>query len=190
VSARGRQAPARDAVVALLRRRDPIAAAQAAGVAASGEVRVVRGADPPGWLVDGEEEGDLAAHVAAHREGRPSVASVAYGAGVAEERVADRLRALADLARASSGLRAVTLVPAEGTGARPGSWGVEDLTVVAVARLCLPPEVAVRPHWRRLGPAACQVAVAFGAGEWVVPEDGRVDPERLAAAVGRSAVPA
>jgi len=46
----------------------------------------------------------------------------------------------------------------------------------------------VRPHWRRLGPAACQVAVAFGATGWRIPEDDRADAAHLAAAVGAEAV--
>ena len=58
--------------------------------------------------------------------------------------------------------------------------------MIAVCRLALPDGVAVRPHWRRLGPAACQVAVAFGASEWLIPEDDRTDPVALAAAVGAS----
>ena len=75
-------------------------------------------------------------------------------------------------------------MPAEGTAERPGSWGVEDLTVVAACRLALPDDVAVRPHWRRLGPAACQIAVAFGASQWLVPEDDRTELDRLAGGVG------
>lgn len=179
----------REALAGLLRRRDPLAAARAAGVAPGGEVHVVRGEDPHAWLLDGDEEGELAAHAAAHRAGRPSVAAVAYGAGVPEDAVADRLLALAALARETGRLRAVCPVPVEGGAERPGSWGVEDLTVVAAARAALPGDVAVRPHWRRLGPAACQVAAAFGATEWVVPDDAAAaGAEHLAAAVGRTAV--
>jgi 2-iminoacetate synthase ThiH len=109
---------------------------------------------------------------------------VAYGAGHSPEAVAARIDALAALARETGLLRSVCPVPAEGSAERPGSWGVEDLTVVAACRLALPDEVAVRPHWRRLGPGACQVAVAFGASEWLVPEDAREEAGRLAAAVG------
>ena len=75
-------------------------------------------------------------------------------------------------------------MPAEGTAERPGSWGVEDLTIVAVCRLAFPAAVEVRPHWRRLGAAACQIAVAFGATEWVIPDDDTSDPGHLAAGVG------
>ena len=46
----------------------------------------------------------------------------------------------------------------------------------------------MRPHWRRLGAATCQVALAFGANDWVLPADDRADPVLLAAAVGREAV--
>jgi 2-iminoacetate synthase ThiH len=63
---------------------------------------------------------------------------------------------------------------------------VEDLTVVAVCRLAMPEGVAVRPHWVRLGPAACQVAVAFGASQWLIPEGDTTDAGALAAAVGAS----
>jgi 2-iminoacetate synthase ThiH len=81
-------------------------------------------------------------------------------------------------------------VPADGTPERPGSWGVEDLTVIAVCRLAFPDDVEVRPHWRRLGPAACQIAVAFGASEWLIPADDASDAGHLAAGVGAAVRPA
>jgi hypothetical protein len=40
-----------------------------------------------------------------------------------------------------------------------------------------------------LGPGLCQVALAFGANDWVIPEGDRSDPVLLAQAVGRTAVP-
>jgi 2-iminoacetate synthase ThiH len=174
-----------EAIAELLRARDPLAAARAAGVRPSGEVVVERGPAPAGLLVDGDEEGAIEAHEAAHARGRPSEAALAYGAGRDPREVAERLAALAALAARTGLLRAVCPVPAEGTADRPGSWGVEDLTVVAACRLALPDDVAVRPHWRRLGPAACQVAVAFGATGWRIPEDDPTDAGALAAAVGR-----
>ena len=112
-----------------------------------------------------------------------------YGAGVPAEETADRLLALAPLAGAGGPVRAVRPVPGHGNVRRPGSWGVEDLTVIAAARLALPEVRWVRPDWRRLGAGACQVATAFGANDWVIPSDERVDPEILAAAVGKTAVP-
>jgi 2-iminoacetate synthase ThiH len=151
-------------------------------------VAVERGPAPAGWLVDGDEERPVAEHAAAHAAGRPSEAAVAYGAGRDPRLVAERIDALARLARETGLLRAVCPVPGEGTPERPGSWGVEDLTVIAACRLALPEGVAVRPHWRRLGPAACQVAVAFGATGWRVPAGDRADTARLAAAVGAEAV--
>jgi 2-iminoacetate synthase ThiH len=157
-------------------------------VAPGAPVTFSRTPAPEGWLVDGDAEGPLAEHRAAHAAGRPSEAAVAYGAGVPPEATADRLLALAELARDTGLLRAVCPVPAEGSPERPGSWGVEDLTVVAAARLALPEAVRVRPHWRRLGPAACQVATAFGATDWVIPADDDTDAAHLAAAVGREAV--
>ena len=114
---------------------------------------------------------------------------MAYGAGREPAAVAERIDALARLARRTGLLRAVCPVPGDGTEDRPGSWGVEDLTVIAVCRLAMPAGVAVRPHWRRLGPAACQIAVAFGATGWRIPADDRADAAGLAAAVGAEAVP-
>jgi hypothetical protein len=176
----------RDALVDLIRRADPLVAASAAS--ASGPVTWTREPAPAEWLVDGEEEQPVAAHRAAHAAGRPSEATVRYGAGVAPEAVADRLLALAALERETVLLRAVCPVPAEGSAARPGSWGVEDLTVIAAARLALPDVPWVRPCWPRLGAGACQIALAFGANDWVLPPDERADPAVLAGAVGREAV--
>ncbi|MEQ9093698.1 MAG: hypothetical protein RLN63_06290, partial [Miltoncostaeaceae bacterium] len=83
-------------------------------------------------------------------------------------------------------LREVWTVPADGTPERPGSWGVEDLTVVATSRTALPAEVAVLPSWHHLGHAACQVAIAFGATGWRVPADEDRDLVHLAAGIGRA----
>lgn len=167
----------------LLRDGDPLAAARAGGVRIR-TVTTMREADRAGWLIDGDLEGSLDAHRAAHAAGRPSEAVVAYGAGHRAEDVAARIDALAELARATGMLRAVCPVPAEGTAERPGSWGVDDLTTIAVCRLALPESVGVRPDWVRLGPGVCQIAVAFGASAWLVPDDDRSDLDRLAAGVG------
>jgi hypothetical protein len=176
-------AVSRDRIEALLAASDPLRAAREAGVPGGRTVTVLR--EPPaGALADGDAEGPLEAHADAHAQGRPSEAAVAYGAGHEPAAVAARIAALADLARATGLLRAVCPVPADGTPDRPGSWGVEDLTVIAACRLAMPSEVAVRPHWRRLGPAACQIAVAFGASEWLVPADDRNDVAALAEGVG------
>ena len=177
-----------ETLAALLAARDPLAAARAAGAGPGGAVVVERGPAPGDRLVDGDAERPVADHAAAHAEGRPSEAAVAYGAGRDPALVAERIDALARLARGTGLLRAVCPVPGEGTEDRPGSWGVEDLTVIAACRLALPAEVLVRPHWRRLGPAACQIAVAFGATGWRIPADDRADPAHLAAAVGAEAV--
>lgn len=176
----------RSRLLELLRACDPLAAARAAGVRAGARVVVVRPGDRAGLLVDGDVERPVEEHRAAHAAGTPSEAAVAYGAGRDPAAVAARIDALAALARETGLLRAVAPVPAEGGAARPGSWGVEDLTVVAVCRLALPEDVGVRPHWARLGPAACQVAVAFGASEWLIPEGDGTDAAALAAAVGAS----
>jgi hypothetical protein len=149
-----------DELAAIIAARDPLAAARAAGAGPGGEVTVERGPAPAGWLVDGDEERPIADHAAAHAAGRPSEAAVAYGAGRDPRAVAERIDALARLARETGLLRAVCPVPGEGT----------------------------EEHWRRLGPAACQIAVAFGATGWRIPAKDRADPARLAAAVGAEAV--
>lgn len=149
----------RDEIIALLDSRDPVAAA--AGLPAPDEV---------GWL-----RGD------ARGEG---VEVVRYGSGTTSAEIADRLLGIA--ARADD-VRAVLLVPGEDTPERPGSWGNEDLLVTAVARRVLP-GVAIRPDWASLGEPACQVAVSFGADEWVIPHGVDADPSHLAEAVGARAV--
>ncbi|MCC6832698.1 MAG: hypothetical protein IT200_15255 [Thermoleophilia bacterium] len=179
----------RDQLIALIASADPIAAARAAGVAPGGTVTFAHGPDPSQWLDDGDAEGPVESHRAAHAEGRPSVAAVAYGAGSGPETVADRLLSLAALAGETGMLRAVVPVPGEGTSARPGSWGVEDLVVIGAARAVLPGSVAVRPCWPRLGAPGAQVAAAFGATDWQIPDGEDEDPARLAGAVGRTAVP-
>jgi hypothetical protein len=175
-------------LAALLGERDPLAAARAADVPAGAPIRVRRGAAPQGWLVDTGGESPIGAHRAAHAEGRPSEAIIVYGHGRGDEHVAARLAALAELAAQTGLLRAVTTVPAEGDAHRPGSWGVEDLTIVATCRAALPHPVAVRPSWEHLGPAACQIAIAFGATGWAVPADDPTDLDHLAGAIGRTVI--
>lgn len=149
----------RDEVIALLATRDPIAAAT--GLPVTREVAIVRG--------EPDEDG---------------VEVLRYGAGTTDAQVADRLLAIAD---AGTAVRAVHLVPGPDSDTRPGSWGVEDLLVTAVARRVLP-DVPIRVDWRSLGAPACQVAVSFGASEWIVPDGDDTDPEHLAEAVGARAV--
>jgi 2-iminoacetate synthase ThiH len=169
--------------------RRPLRLARAAGVRPGGEVTYTRSPAPADWLTDADGEGPIEAHRAAHAAGRPSEAAVLYGAGVAPVRTAARLAQLATLAAETGLLRAACPVPnhAGGGPRRPGSWGVEDLAVVAAARLTLPTVPWIRPDWGRLGAAACQVALAFGATDWVIPAGDPADPEHLAAAVGWTA---
>ena len=174
------------ALRALLEARDPLAAARRVAAPGDTPVRVRRGPAPAHWLVDDTAEGAVDAHRAAHDAGRPSEAVLLYGNGRSHDDVAARLDALAELAGATGLLRAVRLVPADGTPQRPGSWGLEDLTVVTAARAALPHDVAVLPDWRLLGPAACQIAVAFGATGWAVPDDDPTDLDHLAEAIGRT----
>lgn len=174
----------RDELVELIRRRDPLAAA--AGLQPSGEITYRRGADP-GVVADGERERPPEQHRADHAAGRATEATLRYGEGVDPARVAERLLALAAVAADTGMLRAVCPVPADGVRT-PGSWGVEDLTVVAAARRVLNPHVRVRPSWSRLGAQACGVALAFGADDLEIPDDDPVDVTALAAAAGRLAV--
>ena len=152
------------------------------------EVTWTRSPAPPDWHVDGDSESPAAEHRAAHADSRTSEAVVRYGAGVAPEAVAERLLSLAELAAGPGGLQAVCPVPGAGDAARPGSWGVEDLTMIALTRRVLPDVPWVRPCWRLLGPAACQVAVGFGANDWLIPPDDPTDPDHLARALGCRAV--
>jgi len=152
----------REQIIAMLDARDPFAAAQ--GIAPPRQVTWMRGpADPEG------------------------VATVRYGAGTTHAQIADRL---IEIAADCTAVRAVQLVPGADEPGRPGSWGVEDLLVTAVARRVLPASVAIRPDWETLGAPACQVALAFGAGEWVIPAGDDTDLQHLAEAVGARAVAA
>ena len=175
----------RHALVALLRERDALSAA--AGLTLADVIRVTRSGDPEDWLVDGALEGPLPAHVQAHAIGHASVATILYGEDIDATTTADRMLALVALANETGLLRAVCPVPAPGVRT-PGSWGVEDLTVVAAARRVFDPSVSVRPSWERLGPQTCGIALAFGADELVVPADDRTDVAALASAVGRQVV--
>ncbi len=178
----------RDALVALLATPDPLRAAELAEVGPGGVVTYSRTPVPADWFADADLEQPVAAHRAAHAAGTPSIAVVAYGAGIAPEQTVERLLDLGELARETGLLRAVSPRPADGDATRPGSWGVEDLVVIALARHLLPAETRVRPDWVRLGPAASQIAVAFGANDWQIPADDVTDAERLAGAVGYRAV--
>lgn len=175
----------RDEIIALIRACDPIAAA--AALPPAGAVTVARGGPPRELLVDGDTERPLDEHWRAHRSGRPSEATVIYGEGVDAEQIADRLIGLARLADETGLLRAVCPLPATGV-LTPGSWGVEDLTIIAAARRVLGPSVRVRPSWGRLGPQTCGVTLAFGADDLAVPEDDPTDVASLAEAVGRRVV--
>ena len=172
----------RDELVALLRERDALSAA--AGLAVNDTVSITRIADPDDWLTDGDVELPIDDHRRAHAAGHPSVATVTYGEGIDAHATANRLLALAALAAETGLLRAVCPVPAPGVQT-PGSWGVEDLTVVVVARRAFDLSVRVRPSWARLGAQTCGVTLAFGADELIVPADDRTDVLALATAAGR-----
>jgi aminodeoxyfutalosine synthase len=178
----------RDELIALLETPDPLRAAELAGVVPGSAVTYSRTPPPSGWFRDVDREEPVSAHRAAHARGVPSEAIVAYGAGTPAAETVDRLRDLAELARETGLLRAVSPRPGDGTTDRPGSWGVEDLVVIGMARHVLPDDVQVRPDWRRLGAAASQIAVAFGATDWQLPADDDTDVEWLVASVGFRAV--
>jgi len=178
----------RDLLIDLLDTPDPLRAAELAGVGPGGIVTYSRAPVPSEWLVETDGEQPVAAHRAAHATGTPSVAVVAYGTGIPAAQTVDRLIALAELARETGLLRAVSPVPGDGDASRPGSWGVEDLVVIALARHLMPSATLVRPDWVRIGPAASQIAVAFGATDWQIPADDPTDAARLAGAVGYRAV--
>jgi hypothetical protein len=152
-------------LVRLLGDRDPLAAARVA----RRQLAQTAGANSRGnradreALVDGDQERPVEDHRAAHAAGRPSEAALSYGAGVPVEHTADRLLALAALARETGLLRTVRPVPGPGGPKRPGSWGVEDATVIAAARAVLPPGVAVLADEALVGRGMSEVAVAFGA---------------------------
>jgi len=149
----------RDEVIALLDARDPLAAA--AGIAAPRTITWTR---------------DISANADAE--------VVRYGVGTTHADIAGRLIALAG----QPGLQAVLLAPGDDSADRPGSWGVEDLLVTAVARRVLPEGVAIRNDWGAIGGPACQAGASFGATEWVIPADDDADPEHLAEAIGAQAV--
>jgi 2-iminoacetate synthase ThiH len=181
--------PTRAELIEMLSGHDPVAAGKRAS--GSSDERIVtytREDPPPDWLVDGEQEGSLADHVNAHRAGTTTEAVIAYGAEHSPEQVAERLLGLAELAARYEQLAAACPVPDEGDHRRPGSWGVEDLSVIAATRLCLPQVRWIRPSWRLLGAPACQIAVAFGANDWRLAADDQTDVESLATAVGARAV--
>jgi hypothetical protein len=178
----------RDELIGLLQTPDPLRAAELAGVGLGGVITYSRTPAPSDWVVDGETEQPLEVHRAAHAAGTPSEAAVRYGAGVPVAHTVDRLIALGELASDTGLLRAVSPVPGEGNQSRPGSWGVEDLVVIALARYVLPSSTLVRPDWVHLGSAAAQVAVAFGANDWQIPAGDTTDASWLAQAVGRRAV--
>lgn len=167
---------------------DPVGAALAVPQDGGRVVTWSRTPPPDSWFVDHETEGSVAAHEEAHKNGQPSEALVIYGDARDAGAVAARLLALGELAARTGLLRAITLRPEGGGPARPASWGYEDLSVVAAARLAAPEVPWIRPDWRSLGRHACQVAIAFGANDWLIPEDDPADPELLAGAVGARAV--
>lgn len=175
-------------LAAIVAATDPVSAA--ARVPSTGP-RVItwsRTPAPSDWLVDHETEGTISAHAEAHAKGRPSEALVIYGDAREPGVVADRLIALGALAAETGLLKAIVLRPEGGGSARPASWGYEDLSVVTAARLAAPEVPWIRPDWRTLGRHACQVAVAFGATDWLIPPDDPADPSLLAGAVGAEAV--
>jgi hypothetical protein len=148
-------------------------------------IEIIRAADPVGCAA--QLRLDTSRPISWTRATSPDTDAdiVPYGTQVPVEVTADRILELAARHDATGNVRAVSPVPADGS---PGSWGVQDLAVIVACRRALPDVRWIRPAWEKLGPSLCQIAIAFGANDWVVPADERVDPEHLAAAVGRQAV--
>ena len=181
----------RERIEELLRAADPLAAARAAGVTPGGPVAVARGGAAEDRLADGDAEGPIEAHRAAHAAGRPSEAAVAYGAGHDPAAVAARIVDLAALARETGLLRAVCPVPAEGSAERPGLVGRRGPD----RRAGVPPGSA--GGRRGAAPLASGSARPRARSRWrsarpsgVVPDDDRSDTGRLAAGVGARVRPA
>ena len=95
--------PGRDVLIALVRGEG----VTALGGVSDAVVAYGRGPSPDDRLRDGDEEGSIEDHRAAHASGRGSEAALAYGAGTDPELVVDRLLALGELARETGLLRAV-----------------------------------------------------------------------------------
>lgn len=126
----------------------------------------------------------LAVHRAAHAAGLPTNATLLYGhLETAEERV-DHLLALRRLQDETGGLLAfipLAFHPAHtGLAHLPPATAVDDLRVVAAARLLLDNVPHIKAYWVMIGPDLAQVAMDFGADDL----DGTIVEEKITHTAG------
>jgi len=111
---------------------------------------------------------------AAHEVGLRSSSTLMYGHLETEEDVANHLHLLRELQRETGGF--TEFVPLgylpennglfQELGARPGSMLLEDLRIIAVARLFFRPWIRnVQTSWVKLGPKLAQMALLSGAND-------------------------
>lgn len=126
----------------------------------------------------------LEVHEEAHRLGLPTNATMLYGhVETVAERV-DHLLALRALQDRTGGFLAfipLAFHPANtGLAGCPGPTGVDDLRMLAAARLFLDNFDHVKAFWIMIGPKLAQVSLAFGVDDL----DGTVVEERITHAAG------
>ena len=123
----------------------------------------------------------LAVHEAAHRLGIPSNASMLYGLGETwEERLSHlfRLRELQD--RTGGFVAFIPLALQSGKGSAKQLSPLENLMVIAMARLVLDNFPHIKAYWPMLGIETAAMALSFGADDL----DGTLGQERIAHAAG------
>ena len=107
----------------------------------------------------------LAIHEAAHRTGMKSDASMAYGHG---ETYFDRLqflKQLREMQERTGGFLSFSALPRQSASERLSpTLGIDDLKMVAIARLYLHNFKIISAPWGRLGLDVAQLALTFGAG--------------------------
>ncbi len=111
----------------------------------------------------------LAVHRAAHQLGIPSTATMLYGHGEAWEHRIDhmlRLRALQDETGGFQAFIPLSFHPANTALAHlQGPTALDDLRVMAMARLVLDNIPHIKAYWVMLGLKIAQTALAFGADD-------------------------
>ena len=129
----------------------------------------------------------IAIHHAAHRSGLRSNCTLLYGhVETVEDRVDHliRLRALQDETGGFQAFIPLAFHPAASAMSEiPGPTGVDDLKVIAVARLMLDNIPHIKAYWISLGIKTAQVAQAFGADDL----DGTVVEETIHHMAGSAA---
>lgn len=131
----------------------------------------------------------LAIHEAAHRLGMPTNATMLYGhVETFAERV-DHLLALRESQDRTGGFLAFiplafhpqnTALAGQSSSGIKGPTGVDDLRMLAVARLLLDNFNHIKAFWIMIGPKLAQVSLSFGVDDL----DGTVVEERITHAAG------